>query len=85
MPNNVSNSLKIHYADEKTMNKIKTMIIDEEKEKNKIFTMEKLLPRSMMFADSEHYDLDWNCAIWGTKWDAYNSIIIKSGSTLILL
>ncbi len=62
MANNVSNKLEIHCQDSDTMAKIKKMIFDEKDENNHIFTMEVLLPRSMAFADSEHYDLNWNRA-----------------------
>ena len=47
--------------------------------------MEILLPRSMVFADDEHYDLNWNKALWGTERDVKDYSIIVSGDTLKLV
>jgi hypothetical protein len=90
MPNNVSNKLKIKCQDSDTMSKIRKLVFEENKdnknckENNQKFTMEILLPRSMVFADSEHYDLNWNCAVWGTKWDVYDYFVNESGDTITI-
>lgn len=82
MPNNVSNKLKIQCEDSAIMAKIKKMILKEDINNETEFSMEILLPRSIAFADDERYDLNWNRAVWGTKWDIYNDSIIESGDTL---
>jgi len=84
MANNVGNKLTIKCQDPDIMERIKKLILRDDKNNNQEFSMEILLPRSMAFADEEHYDLDWNNSIWGTKWDAYDVSIIESGSTIIL-
>lgn len=84
MANNVSNTLTINCIDVKVRERIKQMIFKEDKEKNKVFTMEILLPRSMVFADADTYDLSWNSAIWGTERDVYHSNFIESGETITI-
>jgi hypothetical protein len=46
--------------------------------------MEILLLRSLAFATHEMYDLYWNRAVWGTKWDAYHYSVAESGDTLTI-
>ena len=84
MANNVSNKLTIKCQDPDIMRRIKKMILRNDKNNNQEFTMEILLPRSMAFADEEHYDLYWNRAVWDTKRDVYNYNIIDSGSTITI-
>ena len=84
MANNVGNRLTIKCQDPDIMERIKKLILRKNKNNDQEFTMEILLPRSMAFADEEHYDLDWNKAIWGTKWDVKDYSISDSGHTLIL-
>ena len=83
MPNNVSNRLRIQCEDSAIMAKIKKMILRENNNEPE-YTMEIMLPRSMAFATPEKYDLDWNRAVWGTKWDAYHDSISESGDTLTI-
>jgi hypothetical protein len=85
MANNVSNKLTIKCQDPDIMRRIKKLILRNDKNNNPEFTMEILLPRSMAFADEEHYDLYWNRAIWDTKRDVYNYEITNSGNIVILL
>jgi hypothetical protein len=85
MANNVGNKLTIKCQDSDIMERIKKLILRNDKNNNQEFTMEILLPRSMAFADEEHYDLDWNKAIWGTKKDVMDYSIIYSGCTLTLI
>ena len=66
------------------MARIKKMILREKNNHKPEYTMEILLPRSQAFANSEKYDLDWNRAVWGTKWDAYNDSVSESGDTLTI-
>lgn len=82
MPNYVCNKLKIQCKDSALMAKIKKMILRENYNHEPEYTMEILLPRSMAFATSEKYDLDWNKAVWGTKRDAYNGTVSESGNTI---
>jgi len=84
MPNNVSNKLKIQCEDSAIMAKIKKMILRKNIESEPKYTMEILLPRSMAFADAETYDRSWNCAVWGTKWDAYHDSVSESGDTITI-
>ncbi len=87
MPNHVTNRLEIHCEDEKILNKIRMMIFDEDENNNKIYTMQKMLPRPARFSDNQGYNdygYDWSRAIWGTKWDVYNTKIEETGSTIIL-
>jgi hypothetical protein len=84
MPNYVGNKLKIYCQDSSTMAKIKKMIIENNNDPEPKITMEILLPRSMAFADADTYDLKWNCAVWGTKWDMLHYSIIESGQTLTI-
>lgn len=84
MPNNVSNKLRIQCEDSATMAKIKKMILRENNNHETEYTMEILLPRSQAFATHEKYDLDWNRAVWGTKWDAYHGSVSESGDTLTI-
>jgi|WetSurSiteA1Bulk_404760.scaffolds.fasta_scaffold94822_2 hypothetical protein len=85
MANNVGNKLTIKCQDSDIMNRIRKLILRTDKNKNQEFTMEILTPRSMAFADEEHYDLYWNRVFWDTKRDAYDYTIIDSGNTIILL
>lgn len=82
MPNNVSNKLRIQCEDLAIMARIKKMILRKNSNHEPEYTMEILLPRSLAFADDDRYDLDWNIAAWGTKWDAYQSSVTESGDTL---
>ena len=85
MPNHVDNNLTIICEDDKTMDKIRTMIFDKDEKNNRIFTMERMLPRPPEFSDTKGYDVygyDWSSAIWGTKWDVYNFHITESGNTI---
>jgi hypothetical protein len=82
MANNVGNKLTIKCQDPDTMNRIRKLILRTDKKQNQEFTMEILLPRSMAFADKEHYDLTWNCAVWGTKRDVYDWTFSESGDTI---
>ncbi len=87
MPNNVSNKLEIHCEDEKTMDKIRMMIFDEDENKKQIFTMTKMLPLPARFSGKKEYNdfgYDWCRAIWGTKWDVYDESIYESGDTIII-
>lgn len=87
MPNWVTNRLEIHCEDEKTTDKIKMMIFDEDKNKNRVLTMQKMLPRPARFSDTQgysEYGYDWSRAIWGTKWDIRDASITESGNTIIL-
>lgn len=84
MPNNVSNKLRIQCEDSAFMAKIKKMILRENNNHEPEYTMEILLPRSLAFADDDRYDLDWNCTVWGTKWDAYHSSVSESGDTITI-
>ena len=84
MPNNVSNNLRIHCEDSALMAKIKKMILRENNNHEPEYTMEILLPRSQAFADDDRYDLDWNRAVWGTKWDVYHDSVSESGDTLTI-
>jgi hypothetical protein len=84
MPNNVSNKLRIQCEDSAIMAKIKKMILREKNSHEPEYTMEILLPRSQAFANSEKYDLNWNRAVWGTKWDAYHDSVSESGDTLTI-
>jgi hypothetical protein len=85
MANNVSNKLTIKCQDPDIMDRIKKMIFRPDKNNNQEFTMEILLPRSMVFADEKKYDLYWNKALWGTERDVYYYSIIDSGSTITLV
>lgn len=85
MANNVSNKLIIKCQDPDIMERIKKLILRKDKNNNLEFTMEILLPRSMAFADEEHYDLYWNDALWGTERDVKDYSIIESGETLTLV
>lgn len=82
MANNVGNKLTIKCQNPDIMERIKKMIIRNDKNKNKEFTMEILLPRSMVFADEETYDFNWNYAVWGTKTDVYDYSIVESGDSI---
>ena len=85
MPNNVCNRLIIHCEDEIIMNKIKVMIFDEDKDKNKILTMQKMLPKPSGCTGQigyNNYGHDWCCAVWGSKWDVYDASIDESGNTI---
>jgi hypothetical protein len=87
MPNNVLNKLEIICEDDKTMSKIRMMIFEEDEKRNKIFTMEKLLPRPAKFSDTKGYNeygYDWSLAVWGTKWDVYDFNILDSGNTITI-
>lgn len=84
MANNVGNKLTVQCQDTDIMKRIKKLIFRTDKNNNQEFTMEILLPRSMAFADQEHYDLYWNRALWGTKWDVMDYIIKESGHTITL-
>jgi hypothetical protein len=84
MANNVGNKLTIKCQDPDIMDRIKKLILRTNENKIHEFTMEILLPRSMAFADEEHYDPYWNNAVWDTKRDVYNYEIIDSGSTITI-
>lgn len=82
MANNVGNKLTIQCQDPDIMKRIKKMTLRNDKNNNQEFTMEILLPRSMAFADEEHYDLKWNSAVWGTQRDVYDWTFEESGHTI---
>ncbi|HLN20923.1 MAG TPA: hypothetical protein VK213_07525 [Bacteroidales bacterium] len=87
MPNHVTNRLEIHCEDEMTIDKIKMMIFDEDENKKRRFTMQKMLPLPSIFsghAGYSKYGYDWCRSIWGTKWDVYNANVNESGDTIIL-
>lgn len=97
MTRHITNKLEIICEDEKTMDKIRTMIFDVDEKNNRIFTMSKLLPKPPEYSASKghneycHYEdgfleygYDWNIAIWGTKWDVYDYRIIDSGNTITI-
>ena len=87
MPNNVSNYLKIKCTHEETMDKIKAVLFDCDENGERIFTMEKLLPRPKDFSGQKGYSdygHDWCCAIWGTKWDVYHVTIKDHGEEISL-
>jgi hypothetical protein len=87
MPNNVTNRLEIHCEDEKIMDKIRMMIYDENEDKKRIFTMEKMLPLPARFSGQpgySDYGYDWCWAMWGTKWDVYDERIYESGDTITI-
>ena len=82
MANNVGNKLTIKCQKPDIMEIIKKLILRDDKDNKKEFSMEILLPRSMAFADEEHYDLKWNSAVWGTQRDVYDWTIKESGDTI---
>jgi Ferredoxin-like domain in Api92-like protein len=87
MPNHVSNKLEIHCEDNKTMNKIRMMIFDEDENNKQIFTMSKMLPLPARFSGKKEYNdfgYDWCRAIWGTKWDVYDEGIFDSGDSITI-
>jgi hypothetical protein len=87
MPNNVRNRLEIHCEDAVTMDKIKMMIFDEDQDRNRIFTMGKMLPLPARFSGTKgytEYGYHWCRAMWGTKWDVYDCTISESGNTIII-
>ena len=87
MPNHVRNKLEIHCEDDKTKDKIRMMIFDEDENKKQIFTMSNMLPLPARFSGKTEYNdfgYDWCRAIWGTKWDVYNESIYESGDTIII-
>jgi len=86
MPNDLYNKLEIYCPEKGIMSKIKMVLFDY-KENQQIFTMKKLLPRPEEFSTRTGYDkygYDWGCAVWGTKWDVYDYIIIESGDTILI-
>jgi len=87
MASHVRNRLEINCCDAETMKKIKMMIFDEDKDKNQIFTMNKMLPLPVIFSGSQNFIIPhyhWCHAMWGTKWDVFESRIIESGSTITI-
>ncbi len=84
MANNVGNKLSIKCQNPDILERIKKMIIRNDKNNDQEFTMEILLPRSMVFADAETYDLNWNFAVWGTKRDVYDYSIVESDDSITL-
>lgn len=87
MPNDVTNKLRIHCDDETTMDKIKMMIFDVNKNQKRIFTMGKMLPLPKRFSNMDGYNdygYDWCIAVWGTKWDVYDCNILESGDTIAI-
>lgn len=88
MPNLVRNRLEIHCEDEVTMDKIKMMIFDEDKDRNRIFTLAKMLPMPVKLSENrEKYDTvgeDWCRSMWGTKWDVYDYDISVKGSLIVV-
>jgi hypothetical protein len=84
MPNNVNNKLRVQCEDSAIMAKIKKMILKENNNHEPEYTMEILLPRSQAFATHEMYDLNWNRAVWGTKWDAYHCSVAESGDIITI-
>jgi len=87
MPNHVTNNLEIICEDDKTMDKIRTMIFDKDENKNVIFTMKRMLPMPPEFSGTNgysEYGYYWANAVWGTKWDVYDCIITDSGNTITI-
>jgi hypothetical protein len=62
---------------------IKKLIFDFDEENNRIYSMAVFLPGSKPIDDTVHFE-NWNRAIWGTKWDAIESVISENNSTLII-
>lgn len=71
MPNNVSNTLKIRCQDKVTTDYVKMALFNEDDAKNLTFTMERLLPLSLLCEKEADWEITWTRAIWGTKWDVY--------------
>ncbi len=87
MPNYVRNKLEIHCENETIMDKIKMIVFDEDENKNKVFTLQKMLPRPEKFSSQKGYSdygYDWSRAFWGTKWDITDYNICESGNTITL-
>jgi hypothetical protein len=87
MANEVTNNLEIICEDEKTLNKIRMMIFDEDIHKNVKFTMERMLPKPPLVSKSRgysEYGYYWAPAIWGTKSDVYDCFITDSGNTITI-
>ena len=87
MPNYVSNTLRIHCEDDKTMEFIGELLFKRNEEDKLEYTMTKLLPMPKEFETQDGYHnfgYYWCYINWGTKWDiCYPQITIGEDEIIL--